>query len=262
MTGARLRLVTDDAVLEVDAAAGGRMSSLSIGGTELLVAATADPIGWGCFPMAPWAGRVGGARLDWRGTTFELEPTLPPHAIHGTVHRRPWDILDGATLRTDLGPEWPFGGEAVQRFTLAPGSLVANLEIHADDEPFPATLGWHPWFRREIDGNTAELSFSADAMYERGPDHLPTGRLIEPSAGPWDDAFTALAGPETIAWSDQLWLRIDTDLDHLVVYDEPAHALCVEPQSGPPDAFALGKASVVIPGRPLSAEMRWSWATG
>jgi aldose 1-epimerase len=254
--------VAGDAVLEVDAEAGGRMSSLRIGGSEVLVTAAADPIGWGCYPMAPWAGRVGGAHLDWRGRRFGLEPTLPPHAIHGTVHRRSWDVVDDRTLRTDLGPGWPFGGEALQRFTLTPHSLVTHLSIHAGGDPFPATLGWHPWFRRVIDGDVAELSFSAGAMYERGSDHLPTGRLIEPSAGPWDDTFTDLGGPTTITWADRLRLRIDADLDHLVVYDAPDHALCVEPQSGPPDAFALGLASVVKLERPLGAEMRWSWATG
>ncbi|NBY57672.1 MAG: aldose epimerase, partial [Actinobacteria bacterium] len=32
---------------------------------------------------------------------------------------------------------------------------------------------------------------------------------------------------------------VDSDCDHWVIYDMPTHALCVEPQSGPPDGFTL-----------------------
>jgi aldose 1-epimerase len=53
-----------------------------------------------------------------------------------------------------------------------------------------------------------------------------------------------------------------SDCTHLVVYDQPAHALCVEPETGPPDAFNLGLAAVVAPGRPLVATTTWSWKLG
>jgi aldose 1-epimerase len=137
--------------------------------------------------------------------------------------------------------------------------MRVDLELTTLDRPFPATVGWHPWFRRTIGGAQATLRVEAASMYERGPDHLPTGRLIEPSRGPWDDAFTGMRAPVGITWGDQLRLTVESDLDHVVVYDEPAEALCVEPQSGPPDAFALGRAVVVAPGQPLTATMRWLW---
>jgi aldose 1-epimerase len=49
------------------------------------------------------------------------------------------------------------------------------------------------------------------------------------------------------------------------VYDEPAEAICVEPQTAPPDAFNLAAARseeppVAAPGRPMRATMRWHWA--
>ncbi len=263
MSAAGLRLRAGDTELEVDALAGGRMSRLRAGGHDLLVGpdlvGTTDPIAWGCYPMVPWAGRMGGARFEWHGDVHDLDATMPPHAIHGTTHRRAWDVVDARTLRTGLGDGWPFAGQAVQRFDLTGRSLTIDLEVRALDQPFPATVGWHPWFIRTIDSASAELRFHADQMYERGPDHLPTGRLVTPSAGPWDDAFTGLHGPVTITWADRLRLTIESDLDHLVVYDEPDHALCVEPQSGPPDAIALRRAATVTPARPLSATMRWSW---
>ena len=44
--------------------------------------------------------------------------------------------------------------------------------------------------------------------------------------------------------------------DHVVLYDQPRHAICVEPQTGPPDALNhLERATLVRRGRPLVAEM-------
>ena len=42
-------------------------------------------------------------------------------------------------------------------------------------------------------------------------------------------------------------------------HDQPEHTVCVEPQTGPPDALNL-EPVVVTPDRPLTAAMTWSWA--
>ena len=56
----------------------------------------------------------------------------------------------------------------------------------------PAWIGWHPWFKREVGGATAELDFVAERMYARGSDGLPTGELVELTPRPWDDAFVGV----------------------------------------------------------------------
>jgi aldose 1-epimerase len=61
-----------------------------------------------------------------------------------------------------------------------------------------------------------------------------------------------------LTWPGALELVIASSCDHWVVYDEPADAVCVEPQTGPPDALNLGPA-VVEPERPLVATMEWRW---
>ena len=60
----------------------------------------------------------------------------------------------------------------------------------------------------------------------------------------------------------QQWLEIDgvhvtisSACDHWVVYDEPPHATCVEPQTGPPDAFNI-RPEVVEPGASYSADFQ------
>jgi aldose 1-epimerase len=44
-----------------------------------------------------------------------------------------------------------------------------------------------------------------------------------------------------------------------VVYDQLAHATCVEPQSGPPNAQNMGVAQVLAPGEMLQRTMTIAW---
>ena len=76
-------------------------------------------------------------------------------------------------------------------------------------------------------------------MYRRDEFGVPTGALVEPTDGPWDDCFVD-TGPVVLALRPRSRRRVtSSDCDHWVVFDEPADATCVEPQSGPPDGFNL-----------------------
>jgi aldose 1-epimerase len=235
---------------------GGRLASLVVGGRELLVTGTAadHPMLWGSFPMVPFAGRLRDGRFRFAGRTYELARNLPPHAIHGTAFERPWEVADDGSLVVELGPGWPLGGHAVQRFDLAEGRLVCTLEVHADRQSMPAQAGWHPWFRRPV-----HLRLDARAMYELDDTGVPTGRLVEPPPGPWDDCFTELMGPPQLEWPDGPTVVVSSSADHWVVYTRPEHALCVEPQTGPPDGLNLAP-EIVEPGHPLVATMTLTWA--
>ena len=85
-----------------------------------------------------------------------------------------------------------------------------------------------------------------------------TERVSPPPPGPWDDCFTDLRRPPVLRWPGFLELTIESDCPAWVVYTEPEDALCVEPQTAPPDALNTGP-TVVEPGRPLIAEMTWRW---
>jgi aldose 1-epimerase len=260
-------LARDDATLTVDPAAGGRFVSLMVGGHELLVTAGEGPIFWGCYPMAPYAGRVRDGRFRFRGRGYQLPLTMPPNAIHGTVLDRPWAVISQADgrleLATELGPDWPFRGQVVQSVTLVAGGLEATLELRAA-EPMPVALGWHPWFRRTIDGSAAELDFEAGWMYARGSDGLPTGETVPPTPRPWDDAFTDVVIPPRLTWPGIASLEIRSTAPFWVVFDERDDAICVEPQTAPPDAFNLAAAigvdpPLATPDRPASVAMAWRW---
>jgi aldose 1-epimerase len=260
-------LETADARLTIDPGAGARFASLVVGGHELLVTEGDGPIWWGCYPMAPFAGRIRDGRFRFRGRTYQLPLTMPPNAIHGTVLDRPWDVTamtaERAELTTDLGPAWPFRGRVVQTVALLPGGLEATLEVQARDA-MPVALGWHPWFRRAIDGSDAQLEFEANGMYVRGADGLPTGAVVPPRPRPWDDAFTEVVLPPRLTWPGVLTLDLRTTAPFWVVFDERDDAICVEPQTAPPDAFNLAAAvgvdpPLAAPDRPASVAMAWRW---
>ena len=265
-----------DARLTVDPRQGGRMASLRIGEREVLRTEGWGPINWGCYPMAPFAGRLRDGRFTFRGRDVQLPLNLPPHAIHGTVFERPWEVDsradDHLVLTIDLGPAWPFRGSVTQSVRLEPGGLDATLTLEAD-EAMPAALGWHPWFRRSLgdgpdgrDPTSPEVDLVVDAtwMYERGGDGLPTGALIAPRPRPWDDAFTGLRTSPIVRWPGTLEIELSSTAAIWVVYDQPVEGVCVEPETAPPDAFNLAAATgeepdIADPDHPMTATMAWRW---
>ncbi len=236
----------------VDPAHGARLAELWFGDLQVLVPRNEDPFGWGCYPMAPWAGRIRDARFCHAGETYELKRNRPPHALHGTVLDRPWCRRgDDPCYEVALGEDWPFPGIARFELRAEGAGLALRLEVHSHGLAFPASLGWHPWFMRRLHrGASAQLGFQATSMYRRGHDHQLDGGLTAPAAGPWDDCFLGVARPIVLEWPGALRLQLDSDTDHWVIYDQPAHALCVEPWSGPPDALNL-EPRLVTPEQPL-----------
>jgi aldose 1-epimerase len=239
---------------------GGRLGSVTVDGTELLV--TGDPEGpiyWGAYPMVPWAGRVRHGRFTFAGAARTLPLTMPPHAIHGVAFDRPWTVLGQDAIAIDLDDRWPFRGRVTQRFTLREDGLEVAMTLDAG-EAQPAVLGWHPWFRRVLAEGAAPvgLTLEARAMAVRDAEGIPTGELVPPTPGPWDDAFTDLVADPVLDWPGQLRLTISSTCRWWVVYTMPEHAICVEPQSGPPDAVN-GAPDVAEPGRPMTQVMRWRW---
>jgi aldose 1-epimerase len=261
-----LVLESGDARLEVDSAAGGRIASLIIDGSDLLARTGSGALYWGCYPMVPFPGRIRDGTFEFDGRRIELPRNLPPHAIHGTVMDRPWTVVDDQTLSIDLGPTWPFAGRVTQRFALGDDQLRVSLTLEAD-EPMPGAVGWHPWFPLRLTGTAsrpaapsppAVLGFDAARMFVRDASGIPTGELVEPTARPWDDCFTGLRSAPSLTWPGVLSLEMTSSCDYWVVYDEPADTICVEPQSSPPDFVHLDPV-VVTPSQPLTATMTWRW---
>jgi aldose 1-epimerase len=73
-------------------------------------------------------------------------------------------------------------------------------------------------------------------MYRR-VDGIAVDQRVDVPPGPWDDCFVNFE--PVVAMVHDVTLRLTSDCTDWVVYNQPPHATCIEPQSGPPDAVNI-----------------------
>ncbi|QYX78479.1 aldose epimerase family protein [Streptomyces akebiae] len=261
MSSEEITLAAGDAEVVLAPANGGRVAGLRVGGVELLRQGER----FGCFPMVPWCGRIRDGRFLSGGSVQQMPLNAPPNAIHGTTREGAWRVArhdaTEAVLTYDLVDPWPYPGRVTQVFTLAPDALTLTMSVETYDSSFPAQVGWHPWFNRTLGdgGEDVRIDFHPAWQEERGADHLPTGNRVDPRPGPWDDCFGMPDGVDvTLTWPDRLELKVTSREEWVVVYDEQAEAVCVEPQTGPPNGLNTHP-RLVTPIDPLEAATTWTW---
>lgn len=253
-------LTAGKAELTIDPQDGGRLTSLRISGLELL----RQGPHYGAFPMVPWCGRMGLGQFRNGDTVHQMPINAAPHAIHGTGRDTAWHVLSAsetsATLSYDLTAPWPYPGRVTQLIELTPDSVTLTMRVEAAADTFPAQVGWHPWFLRNLgSGNDIQLAFTPAWQEERGPDYLPDGRRIAPQPGPWDDCFAMPTGTTvTLTWPHALELIVSSPAHWVVIFDQQPEAVCVEPQSGPPNGLNTHP-DPVTPTTPLELSTTWTW---
>ena len=273
---ARLRLEAGPAAVEIAPFVGGRLAALEVDGWDLLRRHGWTDREWGAFVMAPWAGRLRLGRFAWGGRTWQLPPDDGPHAIHGTVLAAPFTVVEsgptGARLEAPLGADWPFEGRVVQTVELSARRLRLRLELHADHEPMPGILGWHPWFHRRAsrvadpDTRSGDVTVVVHPAYRAELDahSLPTGALEAPPDAPVDDVLLNLLAPPVVRWPGGPTLSLHSpEAQAWVVYTAHPDGVCVEPVTGLPDGLnggLLGDPPVARPGKPLTATFEIAWA--
>lgn len=269
---AMIELASGSARLAIDVERGGRIASWSIDGRELIVGPP-DPddrsIRWGCFLMAPWAGRLADGQFRAEdGRQVQVPRTHGRHAIHGLLWDRPWTVhtatADRAGLTCGFGPDlWPPGGVVQHEIRVTGNRLDLSAMITPARKSralagelgagrMPAVVGWHPWFRR-----TGDVSLQVDAHDVLETDRMiPTGGTT-PVAGRTDlratsrlgrrrldHAYVAARSPAVLRWPDfELSIEWEPSPATLVVHT-PASSVCVEPQTAWPNAPALEGAAL------------------
>lgn len=263
-------LVTPRQTLTFDPLLGGRLTSWVVDGVEVLAGVGADPVENGMYPMAPWAGRLrdnrvtAAQRASWGITgagDYLPAITYSGWAMHGTCLRAPldsWEAADTSLRLRQRVPDWP--ATLVTEWNVNGLVATSRLTLEAD-EPTPALLGWHPWFRRVIDGEEVAWSLRGELAVRNGA--FASGEWVRWVDGSRrvDDAFHVPDGRVTITWGGRS-LVIENSDPWFVVFDERDEALCVEPQNGPPNAFDTplrGDAPVARPGSPRTMTTTWTW---
>jgi aldose 1-epimerase len=274
--------------LVLEPAAGGRISALVAAGEDRLVAhPPADvpdelrPVHWGCFLMAPWAGRIAGGELDWDGERHQLRRNAGGHALHGVVFDAAWQVLavsaTSATLALELpAAGWPLGGRLEQRVSLGHGRAELSVTVTAGERSMPVWIGWHPCFRRPEHGDVT-VRVDAEQVLATATDLVPTGARVPVDTvtdlrdGPWlgerrlDHVYPLVRGPVTVTWPDLvLDMTMTPPFRTAVVYSRP-DLFCVEPQTGWPDALHRCRqgddAGVhrLVAGATFTATTTWTW---
>jgi galactose mutarotase-like enzyme len=231
---------------------GGRLSSFRVGDHELLVAHRKDVFHSGSFVMAPWVGRLRDARLSYGGAQYRFTANKGPHALHGLVTDRSWQVTGDGELSIELGDPWPWPCRVVQRTELSAGRATFRIELHARAR-IPAAVGWHPWFVRHLAGTPASAALELDVeprlMWSNDATGLPGGKLTAPAPRPWDYCFRDLRADPILRWPGELELTVGSDCQDWVPYDMEDAGVCVEPWTAPPNSLNMPNPRIVTPRR-------------
>lgn len=197
----------------------------------------------GCYPLAPYANRLGYRRFRWQGQDFTTAANFDdsPHSVHGVSWQRPWDVLHCSATEAELAyvhapdAHWPFAFEVRQRFVLSEDALEVHL-VFTNRAPHaqPAGLGWHPYFPKR---QRSRLHIELSERWDSDASGLPTRRVPQPGIDAdiahlaFDHCFEGWRGPARIR-DEKLSLRLTSSLPYLVVFTpETRPYYCVEPVS-------------------------------
>lgn len=265
---------------EVRPEVGGSLATLRRDGVDVLrpmPTDSTDPLHAACFPLAPWCNRVRDSRFTHGTRAIILPANFPPepHSLHGLSWHRPWTVERRTDAECRLADEydgagsWPWAFRAEQQIALEADGLTLTLALaNPSDEPMPAGLGLHPYFRRRPE---TRVRFAAGHVLLAQPDCLPTGE-IAPADRFGDWAAGAPLPGETVdhcfaEWSGDAEIADSLGTIALTAHGAPflhlyapadVSALCLEPVSHSPDALnrAPEEMLVLAPGQSTGLTMR------
>lgn len=257
--------------------------SLDDGPREMLWADTGfeagdkRPSGSGIPLLFPFPGRIGGAKYEFEGREYQLQPADAfGNAIHGFVFNRPWRVIDEHASKVvgefqaaiddpTILEHWPADFRIRVSYEVRGAELISNIAYENTGKgPLPCGFATHAYFRipltDQTNANDTIVTVPSKSIWELEK-MIPTGHILPVSesqrlaAGmPLDDrqfdtAFTKLE-PDSdklirTCLSDPTSHRtltqvFDTSFTQCVVYT-PGHreAICLEPYTCVPDAIRL-----------------------
>jgi aldose 1-epimerase len=229
--------------------------------------------------LFPFPGRIGGAKYQFGGRAYQLEPgDAFGNAIHGFVFNRPWRVIEHKAARVvgefrasqddpTILAHWPADFRIRVAYEIRGQELACEIDYENKGKgDLPCGFATHAYFRLPLAdaGRTAEtiVTVPADAFWELERMN-PTGRILpvpetQRLAGglplgdlQFDTVFTKLhADADGLtrtrlldsASRRTLTQSFDASFTQCVVYT-PGHreAICMEPYTCVPDAIRLSQ---------------------
>ena len=227
-----------------------------------------DPFFWGGYVMAPWCNRLEAAPIEVAGRRLALTSNFRDGtAIHGQVYARPWEELgDGRFRVTGGGDGWPWRYEVEATYRVEGAALGIDLAVtNLADDPMPAGIGIHPWFRRPLQvAIHAEAVYRSNAATTAEPERVSGSfdlRELGAMADDLDATWTGLTEPAVeIHWPDVgigMTMSSSSPSTHIVAASpHEVDAVAIEPETHAPQALRR-----LLAGEPGALTMLESGAT-
>lgn len=256
-----IEIASGDHKLVIDPINGGRATAWYKDDLQILGEQGDHPLIGGWYLMAPWAGRIKNNQVSFNGKSYPQEINFQQWAIHGTVAFSPGKIQNQSDFAVEIlhetNDKWPIKMQVLQRWSIANNFLKCYASISTEQAEFPAQLGWHPWFKRQLTkGKIAKFGIEAESQYKKDENNFTLNETQPIGIPPFDDAFVVTSGKGFIEWPEALRIDFSSDVDTFVIYDELEDFFCIEPQTGPPDDVNHAK-HLVSPGAPVAASVKW-----
>lgn len=259
-------------VVSILPGSGNRAFELTVHGKQVLAKPGGIPL------LAPWANRLDQNAFWANGKKYVLNPDLNTvhydnnHLpIHGLLDKAVWSVLalkadkNGASVTSQLEfwrhPDWmaqfPFAHTITMTDRLRDGVLEIETKIdNLSDDPMPVSVGFHPWFQlSDVPRDEWSLHIAAQDHLELSKTKIPTGKS-EPVSFPdplplkgmhLDDVFGGLirddrgeASFSVQGGREKITVTLGPKYRNAVVYAPPGRDIvCLEPMSGPTDAFNM-----------------------
>ncbi len=250
--------------LSIDPVHGGRATSWKVKGVELLSPAGENPIIGGFYLMAPWVGRLRDSEVVFNGQHFPQQINFQDWAIHGTFPFSDCELVfktdTEIVLKQKTTKDWPISAIIECRWLVLESGIQTTATISTEIGKFPASLGWHPWFRRKLEvGLPAIYEIESQAIFNRGKELIIDGSQSEIFSGPFDDSFLVPSGKSFISWPHFCSIEIESTTKFFHLY-EAQNSVCIEPETSPPNGINLMEKNLgflVTPDSPLTATVDW-----
>lgn len=220
----------------------------------------------GAFPMLPFANRLPAEGFWFQGRQVKPPPGPQGHAMHGFMHRRPWQVVavsqESAELQCEHAGEtdaWPWAFLASQRVSLGPAGLSVRLTLtNLSGQPMPMGMGWHPYHPTRPDATAEALAFRARhrrALDAQGRACEAVGAAVFGMAHGETAAFGGWDGKARMNTSCGLGVHVQTEgWDSLVLHRSPGgDYLCLEPVTTCPGWLGRPGSPVLAAGASRSA---------